>query len=281
MTFKNKNFYVLAFGASLLALTGCGHPNAMPTGYTYHHDTYKSATPAPSRKVTAEQRQYMDAAQAEQFRSAVYKLLETLTMRAGMPPKPVYVLAPSPMTTFYANIDNDLREGMRHIGYALSDMPTGAYVFAYDAQLLDAPRGQISTGQPNVQLVLKVFNKIGEDARQLSEESGNFYIQGAELLHIQPSLYDTLPSRHQIMAQQDGFSAVQPRTASQDNIPMMAPKSPMSSRLSAPVETYIPRMPEAAPTPNYQEPVMVETFEGSQQGVEIPARAGVSNWMDY
>lgn len=284
MQFQKKYLGVLILGVSLVALVGCAAPSAMPTGYNYHHDTYKSATPPPSRKVTAEQRRYMDAAQAEQFRSAVYQLLESLTQRAGMPPKPVYILAPNPMTTFYANIDNDLREGMRHIGYALSDMPTGAYIFTYDAQLLEVPRGYISTGQPNVQLVLKVFDKIGEDARQLSEESGNFYIQGAEGLHIQPSLYDTLPSRHQIMAQEDGFNAIQPRTVGQDNIPSYTPMSYTAPEVSfseptASVETYIPRSPSIET--QYQEPVMVETFDGPQQGIEIPAHGSVSRWTDY
>ena len=140
---KSRMLYagLLTAGVSALALSGCSHPNAMPTGYTYHNDTYKSAAPPPSRKITAEQRKYMDAAQAEQFRDAIYDLLTRLSSRAGMPPKPVYILAPDPMTTFYANIDNDLREGMRHLGYAISDVPTGAYVFAYNANLIERPRG--------------------------------------------------------------------------------------------------------------------------------------------
>lgn len=219
MSSRKLNVGLLAAGVSVMVLGGCAmqHPNAMPTGYTYHSETYKSATPPPSRRITKEQRKHIDGAQAEQFRDAVYGLLRRITNRAGMPPKPVYVLAPDPMTPFYGNIDNDLREGMRHMGYAISDTATGAYVFTYDARLINQQRDRMSAGDPNVELVIKVFNKIGEDAQMLTEEVGRYYIQGAESLHIQPSRYRLLPSRETIMKQAEGFdpAAEQPRTATQ------------------------------------------------------------------
>ncbi len=208
----------LLLSLSALSVSACGAigPHSMPTGYTYHHDTYKSATPPDSPRITAQQRHYMDAAQAEQFREGVHELVSRLTARAGMPPKPVYVLSPEPMTTFYANIDNDLRESMRAIGYAISDMPKDAYVFVYDAALINQERGAISTGADNVELTLKVFNKIGQDARLLSTETGRYFIQGAELLHITPSQYDIMPSYYTIKKQAEGYDLMQeePRTAS-------------------------------------------------------------------
>jgi hypothetical protein len=215
MVFQTKIYSVLAFGVSALSLSGCiGHPNSMPGGYTYHHQEYKSATPAPSYKVTAKQRQYMDVVQAEQFRSSVYDLLSRMTVRSGLPPKPVYVLAPEPLTTFYANIDNDLRESMRAIGYAISDVPVGAYVFTYNAEYLDEVRGVDVSGQSNVELMLKVFDYASPKARQLTQEIGRYYIQGAETLHIQPTHYSDLPSYQQIKNQIDGFESYEPvRTA--------------------------------------------------------------------
>ncbi len=145
-------------------------------------------------EITIEQRKYMNADQAEQFRDGTYDLLEKLTMRAGMPPKPVYVLTPSPMSNFYANIDNDLRENMRHIGYALSDTPNDAYVFTYDAQYIEPAEGVVrAEGAPNVELVLRVYNELSQTARLLSTERGQFYIQGADTLNIEPTSYDVLP----------------------------------------------------------------------------------------
>jgi hypothetical protein len=207
----------LLLSLSALSVSACGAigPHSMPTGYTYHHDTYKSSTPPDSPRITTEQRHYMDATQAAQFRDGVYELVSRLTSRAGMPPKPVYVLSPDPMTTFYANIDNDLREAMRSLGYAISDMPQDAYVFVYDAALINQERSEISSGANNVELTLKVFNKIGRDARLLSTETGRYFIQGAELLHITPSSYDVMPSYYTIKKQAEGYDLMQdePRTA--------------------------------------------------------------------
>lgn len=220
MNSHTKYLGLLIAGVSAVSLSACStsHPNAMPSGYTYHRDTYKSPAPPPTSKVTASQRKYMDAAQAEQFRDAVYDLLQRLTYRAGMPPKPIYILAPDPMTTFYANIDNDLRESMRHVGYALSDVPVGSYVFAYDARVKEQPRGYVSEGEPNVELILKVFDQVSPNARMLSEESGWYYIQGAEYLNIKPAHYSALPTRQRIKMQEAGFNEIEePRTVTQFN----------------------------------------------------------------
>ena len=299
MTFQKKHFSLLAVSASVLTLAGCTHPTSMPSGYTFHHDTYKSATPPPSPKITPQQRQYMDAAQAGQFRDAVYDLLERLTHRAGMPPKPVFVLAPDPMTTFYANIDNDLREGMRHIGYALSDTPVGAYVFAYDARLIEKPRGHISAGEPNVELVLKVFNQVGEDARQLSQESGFYFIQGAEILNIQPATYRILPSQEQIRRQASGFTPHEDsRTATQfttlpveTSRPATAHQSPFTSSNRPVIAAPAPVAGDLPPPPpvRYSGPSQAVTIDSSGVSYDAPAvntqplspRTRVSREVEY
>jgi hypothetical protein len=304
---KRPSLYlgILAAGVSALSLGACSHPNAMPTGYTYHNEMYKSPAPPPSSKITTEQRQYMDGKQAEQFRDAVYDLVKRLSGRAGMPPKPVYVLAPDPMTTFYANIDNDLRESMRHLGYAISDVPTGAYVFAYDARLLTKPRGQISTGEPNVELVLRVFDSIGEDARMLTEESGHYYIQGAEVLHIQPSFYSLLPSRDKIMLQAEGFDpAANPRTASHRQYNPSKTREVTRQRMmettpqayDAPMMEPNPRMqPSAVPMQNYDGPSQAVVIDSNGMSYEnegsasvpqvnrepLSPRSSVSRYRDY
>lgn len=183
----------------LIPACSYNHPNPMPSGYSYHHEEYKSPGPKPSSKVTVKQREYMNAAQAEQFRKAVYDLLERLTMRAGMPPKPVYVMAPDPMTTFYANIDSDLREAMRHIGYAISDVPTDAYVFTYEALPVATQNKSVpSTGADNVILTLRVYSFNGDEAQQLTEETGQYFIQGAEALNIKSSFDGYFSKQEQV-----------------------------------------------------------------------------------
>lgn len=181
-------FSVLALTACV-ALAACSMPNSLPRGYTYHQDAYKSPNPPESPKFTSVQRAAMGPEQADQFRLAVYSLVEKLTNRAGMPPKPVYVLKPEPMTPFYANMDNDLRESLRHMGYRLSDMPEESYAFAYNANILKKPKtpkgeAAVIDTSPNVHLVIYVLDGVGDDARVLTQEEGDFYIRGAEDLNV-------------------------------------------------------------------------------------------------
>ncbi len=170
--------------AAVLALAACSMPNSLPRGYVYHKDEYNSPNPPESPKFTELQRSSMGPEQADQFRLAVYSLVENLTNRAGMPPKPVYVLKPEPMTPFYANMDNDLRESLRHMGYKLADTPDDAYVFAYGATVLKKGPIDPADTSPNVHIILHVFDSYGENAKRLTQEEGDFFIRGAENLNV-------------------------------------------------------------------------------------------------
>ncbi len=172
--------------AAVIALTAC-QPNALPTGYVYHDQVYKSANPPESPKFTQEQRATMGPEQSDQFRLAIYDLVDKLTQRAGMPPKPVFVQKPEPMTVFHANLDNDLRESLRHVGYRLADMPVGAYVFSYSVEVFkkakDAPVVD-DPSVPNVRIGLYVSDKLGDDSRILTQEIGDYYIKGADKMNL-------------------------------------------------------------------------------------------------
>ncbi len=176
--------FVLSSCAVLGALTACDVPNSVPRGYVYHADAYKSPNPPESPKFTELQRTTMGPEQADQFRLAVYTLVDNLTNRAGMPPKAVYVVKPEPMTPFYANFDNDLRESLRHVGYRLADKPDDAYPMSYKAEIIKKENRAPDDASPNVHLTLYVHDKLGDDGRVLTEESGDFYIQGAESLNV-------------------------------------------------------------------------------------------------
>lgn len=178
------------FTAPLLLLATCVAacaPGFMPKGYVYHGAEFKSPNPPQSSKFTPQQRATMGPEQADQFRLSVYQLVENLTRRAGMPPKSIFVVKPKPMTPFYANMDNDVRESLRHMGYKLADTEDNAYAMAYSAYVLKADDVVNSTGvgeKPNVRLTLHVFDRAGKGARLLTEETGDFYIQGANTLDV-------------------------------------------------------------------------------------------------
>ena len=178
--------------AATLGLAACETPNAMPTGYVYHDSLYKSPAPPPSPKATQAQRESMGVDQATQFRDGVYGLLDRLTQRAGLPPQPVYIQKPEPMSAFYMNIDNSLRDSMRHMGYTIADQPGGTYVFAYEAQPITYVQAP-DPGAPNVALTLRVYNGVGAQARLLTQETANIHINGADSMQIPMATYPDLP----------------------------------------------------------------------------------------
>jgi hypothetical protein len=175
--------------AALLGLTACA-PNMFPDGYTHHGKIYKSDIPPSSFKFTQKQRDVMGPEQADQIRLAVYSLVENLTARAGLPPKPVYIVQPEPMMALHAHLDNDLRESLRHMGYRLADTPDGAYPFTYQTETIKDANGKVLTnGSPNVRITLHVYDKGGPDARMLTQESGDFYIKGADVMDFPMAFY--------------------------------------------------------------------------------------------
>lgn len=162
----------------------------MPTGYVYHDKEFKSANPPEPESVSSNQRRYMGREQAQQLRDAVYDLAEALTRRAGLPPRSVYVLSPQPLNGFYAQIDNDLRESLRHLGYTLADKPEGSYIFAYSAQELSRPsvmaKDPTPLSVPNLILSILVFDRVTPDRRLLTHQTDHYYIKGIETYHVVP-----------------------------------------------------------------------------------------------
>jgi len=203
MSYTKSLYSALTVSVAALTLSACAgvNPSSIPTGYTYHGDVYKSADPIPTTRIEDSQRDVMTAEQAEDFRRAVYDLVEELTLRAGLPPKPVYVAAVKPMTPFYSGIDNDLREALLNAGYVLSDTPKESYVFTYQAFILDAPEPIMDedgneieiTDYNNVRLALNVLTSNDETAGKLTEEVADYRIQGAEALYMPPRLYEFMP----------------------------------------------------------------------------------------
>jgi len=187
MTYSSR-FFILS--CSVLALSACGHPNAMPSGYTHHHEQYKSPDATPSQRMGA--LEDFDAGPAPLSQMdvdiAVDDLLRKITARAGVSPKPVYIMTPDNMGGFYTVVDSALRKNMRDLGYALSDTTTGAYAFAYSARALQKPRGSENDGYPNVEMMLQVFGDASDGARLLTEQTGNYFITGAQTQDIRPAI---------------------------------------------------------------------------------------------
>lgn len=178
----------ILFLVCVVTLTACEGPGPLPRGYVHHKETYKSPAPGPTPVYTETQRETLTPAQAKNIRRAVHDLARALTDRAGLAPRAVYVQQADPLPPFYAMIDNDLREVLTHIGYSLAPQPDNAYVFQYDAQKIDSPSPMKEPPRdhnaPNVTLTLKIFDGAGREAKMLTTQSGDYFIEGAEVMDI-------------------------------------------------------------------------------------------------
>jgi hypothetical protein len=106
------------------------------------------------------------------------------------------VQSADPLPPFYAMIDNDLRDVLAHIGYALSQTPDGAYIFQYDAEKIDQSTtvkdGELDHQSPNVNLSISVIDGPGREGKVLTTQSGDYFIQGADDFSIPHANFPTL-----------------------------------------------------------------------------------------
>lgn len=173
---------------SLGALAACSPPFQFPTGYVYHDREFKSPVPPSSSEVTRLQRRSMGPVQEAQWRDAAYDILNRLTSRAGLPPRPVHVQQADPLTPFYAAFDNNLREAMRHTGYQIAPYPKDSYVFVYSAAKLDLPQAlqdrPAKDKTPNIRITLRIHDGPERGNRMLTEQIADYYIEGGETFHF-------------------------------------------------------------------------------------------------
>lgn len=200
-------FFLPLIPAAML-VSGCQTlyaPHLFPTGYVYHKEEFKSPTPGQSAQFSKYDRAVLGKEFEQSVRSATYDLLGRLTKRAGLPPYPVYVLPGVPQTGISLMLDNDLREALRKLGYDLSDTQEQSYIMTYKAELLN----RANAADPNVELVISVLSATGWDARLLTSEVGQYYIEGAERFLSSSPFVNHVPTRvgtggYQQLEQQSG-----------------------------------------------------------------------------
>ena len=122
----------------LIALTGCKpvwNPTFMPSGYTYHHDEYKSA-PGPEAKPIGYTYSASDNQKViDDWQNAARDLLLRAKANDIRPTGPVYLTTDMNPSVFQSTFDSALRDELRAQGYTLSDNPEeGTHLFysAYD-----------------------------------------------------------------------------------------------------------------------------------------------------
>lgn len=125
----------------ILGLTGCQNyfvkPSAIPSGYTYHDDLYKSP---PSPEATNLGYTYSEAKNAELVEGMRVKALELFNQLEGqydMAGVDFYIYNKHLHNAQNATLDNVLRDIVREKGYRISSVPAGAIGLGYS---IDEPK---------------------------------------------------------------------------------------------------------------------------------------------
>lgn len=119
----------------ILGLTGCQNyfvkPSAIPSGYTYHNDLYKSP---PSPEATNLGYTYSEAKNAQLVESMRVKALELFNqLESGydMAGVGLYIYNTHSHNPQNATLDHVLRDIVREKGYRISSVPDGAIGLGY------------------------------------------------------------------------------------------------------------------------------------------------------
>ena len=108
----------------LLCLGGCktlisSPSHVMPSGYTYHQNTYKSPPPAKADNLGYEYSAEKNSEILALWRPSAEDLVKKLEMQAGLNNANIYIRVPLNTDTQMATFDHVLRQVLRERGHAL------------------------------------------------------------------------------------------------------------------------------------------------------------------
>lgn len=189
---------ILSLSAMAFSLTACKtfmDPSFMPSGYTYHHNTYK-APPADNPwgigyDYTADENAHM----LKEWKAVAGDLIDQLETAASLNASPIFLSSPTLDNAFTISLDHALREELRMRGYTLASVPSDdslkIQVSSYDPEFTDTMRSYHLNDQmdkdlpappkPVVKnLVLKIDGLIDGAPTTLAEESYDLPLYGYE-----------------------------------------------------------------------------------------------------
>jgi hypothetical protein len=119
-------FYPLAFAVAFTALAGCRSvmdPTAMPAGYSYHQNIYKSPPGPPAADIGYPFSSERNDVVVEKWQAAAGRLVSKLESDLNIQPQAVYVESLPHANAFNTSLDYVLREELRSRGYTLANTP--------------------------------------------------------------------------------------------------------------------------------------------------------------
>jgi len=118
---------LLGISTIALSLNACKSimdPTFMPSGYTYHHDEYKSPPAGNPWGIGYDYTRESNKAMLDQWRAVASDLTDKLESTASLGASPIFLSSPILDNAFTISLDHALREELRARGYTLSSLPT-------------------------------------------------------------------------------------------------------------------------------------------------------------
>ena len=120
------SFLLLGLTVSVFALNGCKaimNPTFMPSGYTYHQDTYKSPPGPEASSIGYDYNQLKNDEIVQVWLATADEMVGELEKAGNVSAGPVYVTPPRKENAFTQSYDHALRNALRARGYTLLDTP--------------------------------------------------------------------------------------------------------------------------------------------------------------
>lgn len=179
---------IIGLSTAVIALNACKtliEPTFIPSGYTYHHDEYKSPGADKPWHIGYDYSRDENAHVLNKWRMVAADLTDKLEESASLGATPVFLASPDIDNAFSLSLDHALREEFRSRGFALVAVPSeDAFKIkasTYDPEFKDAMRSYALNDQEQKDLpepprevsktlVIKVHGLVADMTSVLVEE---------------------------------------------------------------------------------------------------------------
>lgn len=240
----------------LMVLCGCRSvvdPSPMPSGYSFHKDTYKAPPGPPAPEIGYPYTLGRNDVVMEKWQVVAASMVDSMEMRLGLDTQPVYLAMIPQQNAFNASLDYALREELRNRDYTLVNAPGSALQIRPEAWLPGDEKIPVQAnrynGDPQVLVIPVHREKAHEFSYKLTalrhdilvgEVTGEFtlpaygYMRGEGQDRITDKTY-IRPSPSSGQAAQDGVKPASPGTeteaAPQSILPLPAAEEIIQEKL--------------------------------------------------
>lgn len=147
--------------SAIITLNACKtvmDPTFLPSGYTYHHDTYKSPPADKPWSIGYDYSRAENAAILNKWQNVAADVTDQLVATAPLDTMPVFLASPDIDNAFSLSLDHALREEFRSRGYELVAIPSE-----------DAFKIKASTYDPDFKDVMRSYNLNDQTQKDLPE----------------------------------------------------------------------------------------------------------------